>query len=162
LAFVSGTFGALETPDLQRFNTPVPEGLGFTVVNLTQFEYIKLRNELNFNNNSNIINLNISFNELAMENIIIYSNNSDNNKGNEDDDIFIFKNLNKEEEYTEYIKESTISNKDINPLDYWKQNSYRSPILSILTRRYLAIPATSASIERIFSISNNIITKRRN
>ena len=29
-------------------------------------------------------------------------------------------------------------------------------------RRYLAIPATSASIERIFSISSNIITKSRN
>jgi hypothetical protein len=31
-----------------------------------------------------------------------------------------------------------------------------------MTRRYLAIPATSASIERIFSISSNIITKKRN
>ena len=100
-----------------------------------------------------------------MENTTICSNNSDNNEDDEDDeddDIFISKNLNKEEEYTEYIKESTISNKDINPLDYWKQNSYRFPILSILARRYLAIPATSASIERIFSISNNIITKSRN
>ena len=31
-----------------------------------------------------------------------------------------------------------------------------------MARRYLAIPATSASIERIFSISSNIITKSRN
>ena len=134
-------------------------------ISILQFEYIKLRNELNLNNNNNITNPNISFDELAMENTTICSNNSDNNEDNEDDeddDIFISKNLNKEEEYTEYIKESTISNKDINPLDYWKQNSYRFPILSILARRYLAIPATSASIERIFSISNNIITKSRN
>ncbi|KAL2761200.1 hypothetical protein ACRALDRAFT_1016803, partial [Sodiomyces alcalophilus JCM 7366] len=35
------------------------------------------------------------------------------------------------------------------------------PILSILARRYLAIPATSASIERIFSVTSNIISKNR-
>ena len=34
--------------------------------------------------------------------------------------------------------------------------------MSIIARRYLAIPATSASIESTFSISNNIITKSRN
>ena len=48
------------------------------------------------------------------------------------------------------------------PLEYWKSNSLKFPILSILARRYLAIPATSAAIESIFSISNNIITKSRN
>ncbi|EEU33641.1 uncharacterized protein NECHADRAFT_9993, partial [Fusarium vanettenii 77-13-4] len=47
-------------------------------------------------------------------------------------------------------------------LIWWKSNSNRFPILSILARRYLAIPATSASIERIFSISSNIITRNRN
>jgi len=31
-----------------------------------------------------------------------------------------------------------------------------------LVRNYLAIPTTSAAIERIFSFSNNIITKSRN
>ena len=39
---------------------------------------------------------------------------------------------------------------------------YKYPTLSILARRYLAIPATSAAIESIFSISSNIITKPRN
>ena len=31
-----------------------------------------------------------------------------------------------------------------------------------MARRYLGIPATSAAIERVFSISGNIITKSRN
>ena len=47
-------------------------------------------------------------------------------------------------------------------MDYWKKNGYKYPILSILARRYLAIPSTSATIERIFSLSSNIITKKRN
>ncbi|PTB47264.1 hypothetical protein M431DRAFT_102764, partial [Trichoderma harzianum CBS 226.95] len=43
-----------------------------------------------------------------------------------------------------------------------KSNYNRFPILSILAKRYLAIPATSATIESVFSISNNIIIKARN
>ncbi|PTB34737.1 hypothetical protein M441DRAFT_154995, partial [Trichoderma asperellum CBS 433.97] len=43
-----------------------------------------------------------------------------------------------------------------------KLNFNKFPILSILARHYLAIPATSAAIESVFSISNNIITKLRN
>ena len=132
-------------------------------IGILKFEYIKIRNELNLNNNNNNNNTNpdISFDELAVNNLTTANDySSDNNE--EDDDIFISKNLNNNEEYTDYLKESPISNKDINPLDYWKQNSYRFPVLSILARRYLAIPATSAPIERIFSVSNNIITKSRN
>ncbi|KAL2757507.1 hypothetical protein ACRALDRAFT_1028469, partial [Sodiomyces alcalophilus JCM 7366] len=44
---------------------------------------------------------------------------------------------------------------------FWKNNAFKYPILSILARRYLAIPATSASIERIFSVTSNIISKNR-
>ena len=47
-------------------------------------------------------------------------------------------------------------------LKYWKNNAFRSPILSNVARKYLAIPATSASIKRGFSITSNIITKKRN
>jgi hypothetical protein len=123
-------------------------------IGILRFEYIKIRNELKLKDTDNT---NISFDELALEATI---NNDDDD--DDDDDIFISRNINEEEEYMEYIKESIISNKDINPLDFWKQNTYRFPILSTLARRYLAIPVTSASIERVFSISNNIITKNRN
>ncbi len=36
------------------------------------------------------------------------------------------------------------------------------PTLAILARRYLAIPASSAPSESIFSIAGDIITKKRN
>jgi hypothetical protein len=85
---------------------------------------------------------------------IIFNTNSD-----DDDDIYL--QSNNEEEYTLYLKDN-ISSKEEEPLAYWKNNSHRFPILSILARQYLAIPATSAAIERVFSISSNIITKSRN
>jgi hypothetical protein len=44
---------------------------------------------------------------------------------------------------------------------YWRGQSERLPLLAILARWYLAIPATSASVESVFSLSNNIITKSR-
>ena len=77
-----------------------------------------------------------------------------------DNELYI-QSVNTEREDIWYLKEEPISQK-IYLLDYWKQNATRFLILNILTRKYLAIPATSASIERIFSISNDIITKKRN
>ena len=39
------------------------------------------------------------------------------------------------------------------PLDYWKQNSERFHGLSVLARKYLALPATSAPVECLFSVA---------
>ena len=50
----------------------------------------------------------------------------------------------------------------MNPLDYWRLHQFKYPVLSLIARRYLAIPATSAPIERTFSIGSNIISKSRN
>jgi len=47
-------------------------------------------------------------------------------------------------------------------LDYWKSVSTRFPVLSLMARRFLAIPATSAPVKRVFSISRNIVSKGRN
>jgi hypothetical protein len=47
-------------------------------------------------------------------------------------------------------------------LEYWKLNTFKYPVLSLMARRYLAIPASSAPVERTFSIGNNVITKSRN
>ena len=130
------------------------------VTGLLKQSYYKLKVELKLNE-PDIDNTNISFDESTTE-ITTKKTKRTNKYDDDDDEFFLSQNIIEINEVTEYFKESTISNKDFNPLDYWKQNTYRFPILSILARRYLAIPATSASIERVFSIGSDIITKRRN
>ena len=48
------------------------------------------------------------------------------------------------------------------PLLWWKKNQDVFPILAKLARIYLAIPATSAPTERIFSRASLVISKLRN
>jgi len=47
-------------------------------------------------------------------------------------------------------------------LEYWKANEARFPILSLIARKYLGIPASSATSERFFSQGALINTKLRN
>lgn len=53
-------------------------------------------------------------------------------------------------ELDEYLSEKTIPT-DFDPLDYWKINATRFPLLCKLARVYLAIPCTSVDVERAFS-----------
>ena len=48
-----------------------------------------------------------------------------------------------------------------NILMWWKKYAVRFPYLSRLARRYLAMPATSASVERLFSVSGQVVTAKR-
>ena len=48
------------------------------------------------------------------------------------------------------------------PLVWWKKNQAVYPILSRLAMVYLAVQATSASSERIFSLASRIISSQRN
>ena len=48
-----------------------------------------------------------------------------------------------------------------NPLMWWKANDVHLPYFSILSRRYLAMPATSAPVERLFSVAGQIVTAKR-
>ncbi|XP_062579450.1 zinc finger BED domain-containing protein 4-like [Saccostrea cucullata] len=47
------------------------------------------------------------------------------------------------------------------PLTYWSQNHSRFPCLSKLAQRYLAVPATSAPVERLFSVAGKIFRPER-
>lgn len=48
-----------------------------------------------------------------------------------------------------------------NPLKFWHAHEDRFPILSSLAFKYLAMPASSASVERLFSVAGGIISARR-
>jgi hypothetical protein len=47
-------------------------------------------------------------------------------------------------------------------LKYWSAKQYQYPTIACIARDHLAIPATSAASERVFSNGSDIITKKRN
>ena len=49
-----------------------------------------------------------------------------------------------------------------NPLDFWKDHAALFPNLAELARSYLAVQASSAASERIFSQAKRLISCRRN
>ncbi|KAI0223224.1 hypothetical protein LSAT2_025546, partial [Lamellibrachia satsuma] len=50
---------------------------------------------------------------------------------------------------------------DADPLLFWKNRSGDYPQLATLACRYLAVPASSAPVERIFSIAGKIFRPER-
>jgi hypothetical protein len=66
-----------------------------------------------------------------------------------------------ETEYARWMKQLPIPRKtDI--LKYWASKEYEFPIVARMARDHLAIPATSAPSECVFSVGSDIITKKRN
>jgi len=51
---------------------------------------------------------------------------------------------------------------DSNPLVWWKKYAETFPYLDQVARRYLVMPATSAPVERLFSVSGQVVTATRN
>jgi hypothetical protein len=51
---------------------------------------------------------------------------------------------------------------DSNPLVWWKTYAATFPYLAQVARRYLAMPVTSAPVERLFSVVGQLVTATRN
>lgn len=64
------------------------------------------------------------------------------------------------DEIEDYLRSAPIS-EDENPLRFWRLNHERLPVLSSMALKYLALPATSASVERLFSVGGSIMRSRR-
>lgn len=67
-------------------------------------------------------------------------------------------------EIKNYLKEATmnIHTNLEDTLDYWMKHQNIYPKLAKLAKKYLAIPATSTKVERLFSELGNIVTEKRN
>ena len=50
---------------------------------------------------------------------------------------------------------------EYNPLHFWRLHHHSYPRLAKIAKRIFAVPATSAAVEREFSLTGNIITKKR-
>ncbi len=61
-------------------------------------------------------------------------------------------------EISRYVGESPTSD---SPIEWWRNNQARYPLLSQLARRYLIIPATSVPCERVFSTAGYIVSEKR-
>jgi hypothetical protein len=48
-----------------------------------------------------------------------------------------------------------------NPPDWWQKNAYKFPVLARLARKLLAIPASSAPSERVWSRVSTVLTAKR-
>lgn len=64
-------------------------------------------------------------------------------------------------EWEQYISEPLL-HQDCNSLEWWKGKKSQYPILFKLAKSYLAVQATSAASERLFSTAGSILTKKRN
>ncbi|KAG0718305.1 Zinc finger BED domain-containing protein 4 [Chionoecetes opilio] len=59
-----------------------------------------------------------------------------------------------------YLAQPNLS-EDSDPLVYWEQNRTNYPDLAILATQYLAIPASSAPVERLFSVAGKVFKPDR-
>ena len=64
-------------------------------------------------------------------------------------------------EVQSYFEEDIIPYHE-DPLLYWKKNEKRLPTMAKLAKEFLGLTATSAPVERVFSIAGNFYTAKRN
>ena len=62
----------------------------------------------------------------------------------------------KKDELEEYLAEPVETDPDINLLKYWKKKEEKWPKLAKMAKQYLASPASSAGVERVFSAAGRM------
>jgi hypothetical protein len=60
-----------------------------------------------------------------------------------------------------YVDMEKPAHSDLDVLEWWKTNEAKLPLLAAKARRWLCVPATSASSERMFSAAGNNMTFSR-
>ena len=65
-----------------------------------------------------------------------------------------------ESELANYKVEETMP-LNSNPLLWWKAKELKYPILSKLAKRYLCVPATSVTTQRVFSSAGDLVSAQR-
>mgnify|MGYP001544422141 FL=1 len=78
-----------------------------------------------------------------------------------DDDLYISHSIYQEPEWKRWLVEPR-PGPATDILKYWAAKQYQYPIIAAIARDHLAIPATSAPSERVFSNGADILTKKRN
>ena len=68
--------------------------------------------------------------------------------------------MEKESEITRYLV-TPVAGVDTDVLGWWRFHACEYPCLARIARDYLAIPATSAPAERVFSGGADLVTKKR-
>lgn len=63
-------------------------------------------------------------------------------------------------EVQRYLDDDVLT-REKNPLQWWKENSYKYPFLGKLVRERCCVLATSVPCERLFSKAGNILNERR-
>ena len=83
-----------------------------------------------------------------------YTNENITSNGDSDDTDPVLK------EIESYLKERPIDREE-HPLEWWKENQHRFPLVSRVAKRYLTIPIMSTPAERVFSTAGLTVTRLR-
>ena len=66
------------------------------------------------------------------------------------------------ESYLDLVQRTKVADKETNALSFWAATENALPALALLAKKYLSVPASSAAVERMFSICGHVFsTKRR-
>jgi hypothetical protein len=106
----------------------------------------------------------LELNQMAMEEQAANGEDDNNNNNNNNDHEDVVNRVDaelllyKREPHLPLKKDDGSFN---NPLDWWRLKEQQYPLIATIARRVLAIPATSAPSERVFSVAGITIAKER-